>query len=921
MGSRSYLLDLSHSLAYSAQQNATICAIIERMNIASCAVETPVEGTFDYEIPAPLRGRLAPGHLVQVPFGGALAHAIVLEVHDRPPEVTLKTLIDRLDPRPVVTPAQIELARWISERYRAPLGPCLWLWLPPGLTGKYDVLLELIAAEGAQSPLETELAALLAKRGTLRGRQVEHALPGKPWRAAADGMARAGLIRMDQVLNPARVRPKVVHTAAIAIPAHEIDKALRHVETQSRPADFLERVASAPAGTFIDAEARKKTGVSKAQIDRLIAQGYIECDSEGRVYLAMHRQDVPAVLAVLRKTEKPARILRVLARERGPMAVDWLYAQTGASLEDLRRLEDEDLIVLGEKNRWRDSLAGQDFEAAPPPELTPAQRDVWSPIARRMDDGQAGIFLLHGVTGSGKTEIYLRAIEKALAQGRDALLLVPEIALTPQTVRRVAGRFPGQVAIVHSGLNDGERYDTWRRAREGLFRVVVGARSALFTPLPNIGLVILDEEHDHSYKQSPPLHLPYYDARRVAEEMMLRANGALIMGSATPDVDSYHRAIREEIIRLELPDRIMGHRLRDEAGAGPGSAPLETLNAELPPVQIVDMRAELKGGNTSIFSLGLQQALTETLARGEQAILFLNRRGQSTYVFCRDCGYVARCPRCEAPLTWHRHGQRLRCHRCDYSAPEPTLCPACSSRRIKFFGAGTQQVEGALNALFPKARALRWDADTAGDFAAHDALLQRFINRQADVLIGTQMVAKGLDLPLVTLVGVVSADVGLNLPDFRAPERTFQLLTQVAGRAGRGLLAGQVILQSYQPEHYAVQAAARHDYAAFFKREIAYRQEIAYPPFRRLVRLLFMYDDERKAREQAQRAATQIREQLRALHMSGTELIGPAPCFFTKEKDDYRWHLFLRGPDPLPALAGLRLPHGWYVDVDPVDVL
>lgn len=891
------------------------------MDIASCAVETPVEGIFDYEIPASLRGRLAAGHLVQVPFGGALAHAIVLEVHDRPPEMALKPLMDRLDPRPVVTAAQITASRWISERYRAPLGPCLWLWLPPGLTGKYDVLLELITAEGAQSPLETELAALLAKRGPLRGRQVEHALPGKNWRAAADGMARAGLIRMDQVLNPARVRPKVVHTAVIAIPAAEIDKALRYVGTPSKPADFLEIMANAPAGAFSDTEALKKTGVSKAQVDRLITQGYLERDSEDRIYLAMHRQDVPAVLADMRKTAKPARILRVLARERGPMAVDWVYAQTGATLADLRRLEEEDLIILGEKDRWRDSLANQDFEPVPPPELTPAQRDVWGPIARRMDAGEPGAFLLHGVTGSGKTEIYLRAIEKTLAQGRDALFLVPEIALTPQTVRRVAGRFPGQVAIVHSGLNDGERYDTWRRARDGLFRVVVGARSALFTPLPNVGLIILDEEHDHSYKQSPPWHLPYYDARRVAEEMMLRASGTLILGSATPDVDSYYRAMRDEIVRLELPDRIMGHRLRDEMQPGPNGGAPETLTAELPPVQIVDMRAELKGGNTSIFSLALQQALSETLARGEQAILFLNRRGQSTYVFCRDCGYVVRCPRCEAPLTWHRHGQRLRCHRCDYSAPEPTLCPACSSRRIKFFGAGTQQVEGAFSALFPQARALRWDADTAGDFAAHDALLQRFISRQADVLIGTQMVAKGLDLPLVTLVGVVSADVGLNLPDFRAAERTFQILTQVAGRAGRGLLAGKVILQTYQPDHYAIQAAAGHDYAAFYAREIANRQDIAYPPFRRLVRVLFMADDERKAREQAQGAASQIKAQLRALHMSGTELIGPAPCFFTKEKDNYRWHLLLRGPDPLPALAGFRMPQGWFVDVDPLDVL
>ena len=909
-------------------KDSTICAKIAVMNIAACAVDAPVEGVFDYEIPEGLRGRLAPGHLVQAPFGNVLAHAIALEVHDRAPEMPLKTLIDRLDPRPVVTPAQIALAQWISERYRAPLGPCLWLWLPPGLTGKYDLLLELISEEGAKTPLELELIALLKRRGPLRGRQVEHALPGKHWRAAADDLARAGLIRKDQVLNPARVRPKVVQRAAIAIPARQIDIGIRHLEVTSKQADLLEWVAADP--TPIDAaKALKSTGANKGHQQKLIDSGYLALDSSNHLHLAMHTEDVPAVLADMRKTGTVARVLRVLARAHGAMDVSWIYAQTGATLKDLRRLEDEELIILEEKNRWRDSLADQSFEPFEAPELLPAQHDAWEMIAGRMERGEPGAFLLHGVTGSGKTEIYLRAIEKTLAQGKDAMFLVPEIALTPQTVRRVAARFPGLVAVVHSGLTDGERYDTWRRAREGLFRVVVGARSALYTPLPNVGLIILDEEHDHSYKQSPPLHLPYYDARRVAEEMMLRAGGTLLLGSATPDVDTYHRTTRDEIVRLELPERIMGHRLSAETQiAKMDDLPLDDADesassqmAELPPVQIVDMRAELKAGNISIFSRPLQQALSETLVRDEQAILFLNRRGQATYVFCRDCGYVVKCPRCDAPLTYHRHGQRLRCHHCGYSAPEPSICPACQSRRIKYFGAGTQQVEQAFAALWPQARTLRWDADTAGDFSAHDALLQRFSERQADVLIGTQMVTKGLDLPLVTLVGVISADVGLNLPDFRAGERTFQLLTQVAGRAGRGQLAGRVILQTYQPEHYAIQAAANHDYMTFYEREIAYRQDLGYPPFRRLVRLLFRFPSEQRAREEAQRAAGLIRDQLRALHMSGTELIGPAPCFFSKENDIYRWHLLLRGPDPLPALAGLRLPSGWYVDVDPVEVL
>ncbi len=342
---------------------------------------------------------------------------------------------------------------------------------------------------------------------------------------------------------------------------------------------------------------------------------------------------------------------------------------------------------------------------------------------------------------------------------------------------------------------------------------------------------------------------------------------------------------------------------------------------DLPPVQVIDMRDQLKQGNTSIFSLPLQQAITEVLERREQAILFLNRRGQSTYVFCRDCGYIATCPRCDTPLTYHRQGSALRCHRCGFQQPEPQICPECGSKRIKYFGAGTQQVEQALVEQFPRARVVRWDSDTASSAEAHEAIMQRFVERRADIMVGTQMVAKGLDLPLVTLVGVVSADIGLAMPDFRAGERTFQLLTQVAGRAGRGLLGGKVILQTYQPDHYAIQAASKHDYATFYQHEIAYRHDLGYPPFRRFVRILFRYPSETKAQHEAERAAALLRSRLDALDMTGTEIIGPAPCFFTRENTVYRWQLLLRGPDPTPALEGLPIPQGWYVDVDPAEVL
>jgi len=900
---------------------------------ATVAIDAPVENTFDYHIPPELEGELVPGHLVQVSFRTAMEYAIVLTIHDETPPYATKPIIARLDPRPVVNEAQIELARWLSETYLAPIGLCLWLWLPPGLTGHRDIVVELLNPDGAQTDLEKEIVALLKRRGPLRGHQFNLALPGKEWRAVVDDLARVGVVRKESTLTPPRVKPKIVQTASLAIHPDQIPTMIKHIERPSRAADLLQLIADAPNGGYSVKGALKLAGATKANLDKLISAGLVSKTDDDSVTLAIPREDVPQKLAEMRKTEIPLRVLKVLAREADAMDVSWIFAQTGASMADLKRLEDEELILLGEIQKWRDSLAAREFVTLTAPPLTPEQGAVWeqveSAILSTANTGSK-TFLLHGVTGSGKTEIYLRAIDLTLSLGRSAIFLVPEIALTPQTVRRVAARFPGKVAVVHSGLSEGERYDTWRRARDGLVRIVVGARSALFTPLPDLGLIVLDEEHDSSYKQSPPILPPYYHTRQVAEEMMRRNNGVVIVGSATPDIETYYRSERGEITRLELPRRIMGHRIRiqeqaEREGVLPSYRPDvqadDALTIDLPPVRIVDMREELKSGNTSIFSRPLQYAIADVLERREQAILFLNRRGQNTYVFCRDCGYVVKCPNCDTPLTYHRHGQSLRCHRCNYMGAEPTYCAQCGSRRVKFFGAGTQQVAQTLIEMFHHARVVRWDADTADSQEAHDAILQRFVQRKADVMVGTQMVAKGLDLPLVTLVGVVSADVGLGMPDFRAGERTFQVLTQVAGRAGRGLLGGKVILQTYQPEHYTIMAAAGHDYATFYKREIAYRHDMGYPPFRRIVRILFRYPNEMKAKSEAERAAALLRQRLKSLNMTGTEIIGPAPCFFTKENRAFRWHLLLRGPDPTQALRGMDFPKGWHVDVDPVEVL
>ncbi len=658
------------------------------------------------------------------------------------------------------------------------------------------------------------------------------------------------------------------------------------------------------------------------------------------VELRLADEDAQDRIIELRGGQPYLDILHVLAEVGEPVDVREVYERAGTDLARLQRLADDGLILLGEAETWRDPLTDHEFVPTVAPPLTAEQERAWATVRQYMDQvhwgeispppDASGVFVLHGVTGSGKTEIYLRAVERALAQGRQAIVLVPEISLTPQTVRRFASRFPGRVSIVHSALSAGERYDTWRRARAGDIHVVVGARSALFTPLPDVGLVILDEEHDDSYKQSPPIAPPYYHARDVAIEMMRLNRGTVLLGSATPDLVTYFRAEQGHYHLLTLPDRVIAHRERIAEQVRRLNAPRaryhptdasDAVSADLPDVHVVDMRQELRAGNRSIFSRPLRTALNEVLARDEQAILFLNRRGTATFVMCRDCGYIANCPRCNTPLTYHGPNQALICHYCGYRRDHITTCPDCGSSRIKHFGQGTELIESAVQAEFPTARTIRWDRDTATGREAHEVILGHFSAGKANILIGTQMIAKGLDLPHVTLVGIISADTALGLPDYRAGERTFQLLTQVAGRAGRGALGGRVILQSYLPEHYAIQAAQKHAYATFYRQELAYRQDQRYPPFRRLGRVLFQYPTPKQAEQEAQRAAEVLQGLIARGQFTASEIIGPTPCFFAKRNNLFRWHLIVRSPDPAAILAHLDVAEGWYVDIDPVDLL
>ena len=574
-----------------------------------------------------------------------------------------------------------------------------------------------------------------------------------------------------------------------------------------------------------------------------------------------------AVNEILARGGPQGRVVRLLADNGGMMLLD-LMALAGVSASPVKTLEKNGVVVLYEAEVMRGAMDYAVIGRDAPPELMAAQQNAVDFILNRADNSKP--VLIHGVTGSGKTEVYTRLIAAAVKDGKQAIVLVPEISLTPQTVGRFAARFGERVSMTHSRMSLGERYDQWRKAQSGAIDVMIGPRSAVFAPFKRLGVIIVDEEHENTYKSETS---PKYSALEVAIERGAIERCAVIMGSATPSVDSYFKARNGLFDLVRMPERV---------------------NRAPPAVSVIDMRDEFQNGNRSPLSFPLINAMAARFERGEQVILFLNRRGHSTFVSCRRCGAVMMCANCNVNYTYHAYDNKLVCHYCGKRADPPALCPDCGSKHIRYFGAGTQKIEEETRRFFPGITALRMDTDTTAGKNAHEKLLEQFRQRQADVLIGTQMIAKGLDFPNVTLVGVIAADLSLNNGDFRAGETAFQLLTQVSGRAGRADKTGQVLIQTYNPGHYSVVYARDGDYESFFEHEIALRRQMSYPPYTHIFHVMFSGERERDIITALHRLA----DIMRFYNRDGSfELLGPSPAVISKLRGLYRWKIMVKCAD------------------------
>ena len=813
------------------------------MRFAEVAVDAPAGYDRTFSYSIPEFLSVGPGHLVQVPFGSRTLQGVIFSLTAAPQVPETREILSTAGPEAALTETQLDLSRWISHYYMSSLFEAAALMLPPGWRVRSK---SYLSPSSEVDNVEEEPQAPFEQR-------------------VLEYIRRRGAVEQDHVIQ------------------------------------VLGQRTRAAIGRLVDRQILiRSTGRSRRPVGPKYAD-YVTLTTDAR----------PAMIEWLprsaRRAPRQAAFVTHLLEDGVRLPLSDVRKSYGASAVNA-------LLARGwiEKERVlleRDPFAGKEFPPFPAVTLTPRQAEIASEIRAALEDAGAAprFFLVQGVTGSGKTEIYLDAMEHCLKLGKRAIVLAPEIALTHQTVERFAARFPGQVAVQHSGLLAGERFDQWWKIKGGENGVVIGSRSAIFAPQSDLGLIVIDEEHEWTYKQHDAS--PRYHTRDVALKLAELTDSVVVMGSASPDVVSYFKGLRKEFRLFTLPERV----LADKDGSSPTGR-----SVSLASVEVVDMRREFREGNRDIFSRPLVSAMEECLDSDGQMILFLNRRGSKSYMQCRNCGIGLRCRRCDIALTYHREADRLICHYCGQRRIAPAKCPKCLSYRLSYYGAGTESVVEEVSRRFPEASILRWDRDAARTPRTYQEFLSRFRSGEAQVLVGTQMIAKGLHFPSVSLVGVVSADVGLNIPDYRSGERAFQLLCQVAGRAGRGRLAGRVIVQTYQPDNYAVQAAAAQDYQHFYRQEIAFRREPANPPFSKLIRLLYAHTNRASCEREASRMAALIRRQRDAWGYSDIELLGPTPAYPSRIRGHYRWHLILRGPNPRMLLDQVPVPPGWTIDIDPV---
>lgn len=648
---------------------------------------------------------------------------------------------------------------------------------------------------------------------------------------------------------------------------------------------LMELLQQSPTQDYTWQYLRRQIKKAPAGLRELQQQGLVESYLHTQAPTQPKQQQAVTLISHLENdlTARQQEVLTILKREGGELWQQDLLRLAHTSTNTLKNLEHKGCISIHLQERLR--LESSPIQPDKPRQLTPDQAQVLAKIHHLQ--GYSDV-LLHGVTGSGKTEVYLQAISPILARQQSVLVLVPEIGLTPQLTDRFRARFGDRIRVYHSALSEGERYDTWRYFLTASAQVVIGTRSAVFAPIDNLGLIVLDEEHDTGYKQDQPA--PCYHARTVARWRAQQANCPLILGSATPSIESWYQA-QEPINPVQS--------LSSSPPTTYLALPKRVNDRPLPPIEIVDMRLELADRNHSIFSRLLQKRLRELKHKRQQGLLFMPRRGHSTFVSCRSCGYVAECPHCSVSLTYHHSPDSrqtlLRCHYCNFTQPQPQVCPVCQSSYFRFFGSGTQRVMEELSKTFPELRVLRFDSDTTRRKGAHRQLLNQFAQGDTDLMVGTQMLTKGIDLPQVQFVGVLAADSLLNLPDFRSSERTFQTLLQVAGRAGRGENPGQVILQTYNPEHPVLQSVQKYAQDAFLRSEIKYRQEAAYPPFQQLILLRISGLNETVVENTSQVIATYLADYL-CSHTYPGEILGPAPANVLKVARRFYWHVLVKRP-------------------------